>query len=57
MLGATHDPAVAFAHGMTIMVFIAAFGDISGCHKALPSRHLMPPPPAGERATQTTPLR
>src|SRR5947207_15566406 len=30
-LGANHDPAVAFAHGLTIMVFIAAFGDISGC--------------------------
>ena len=23
-LGANHDPAVAFAHGLTIMVFIAA---------------------------------
>ena len=31
-LGANHDPAVAFAHGLAIMVFIAAFGDISGCH-------------------------
>src|ERR1700688_4082631 len=31
-LGPNHDPAVAFAHGLTIMVFIAAFGDISGCH-------------------------
>src|ERR1700730_13437301 len=31
-LGANHDPAVAFAHGLTIMVFITAFGDISGCH-------------------------
>src|SRR5258708_34928743 len=31
-LGANHDPAVAFAHGLTVMVFIAAFGDISGCH-------------------------
>jgi MIP family channel proteins len=31
-LGANHDPAVAFAHGLTIMVFVAAFGDISGCH-------------------------
>jgi MIP family channel proteins len=31
-LGANHDPAVAFAHGLTIMVFAAAFGDISGCH-------------------------
>lgn len=31
-LGVNHDPAVAFAHGLTIMVFAAAFGDISGCH-------------------------
>src|SRR5947208_15047019 len=31
-LGANHDPAVALAHGFTIMVFIASFGDISGCH-------------------------
>src|SRR5437762_4887320 len=31
-LGANHDPAVAFAHGLTIMVFVAAFGDISGGH-------------------------
>jgi MIP family channel proteins len=31
-LGANHDPAVALAHGFTIMVFVAAFGDISGCH-------------------------
>jgi MIP family channel proteins len=31
-LGANHDPAVAFAHGLTIMVFAACFGDISGCH-------------------------
>jgi len=31
-LGANHDPGVALAHGFTIMVFIAAFGDISGCH-------------------------
>ena len=31
-LGANHDPAVAFAHGLTVMVFVAAFGDISGCH-------------------------
>ena len=31
-LGVNHDPPVAFAHGLTIMVFAAAFGDISGCH-------------------------
>jgi aquaporin Z len=31
-LGGNHDPAVAFAHGLTIMVFVAAFGDISGGH-------------------------
>lgn len=31
-LGGNHDPAVAFAHGLTIMVFASAFGDISGCH-------------------------
>jgi MIP family channel proteins len=31
-LGGNHDPAVAFAHGLTIMVFATAFGDISGCH-------------------------
>ncbi len=31
-LGSNHDPAVAFAHGLTIMVFVAAFGDISGGH-------------------------
>ena len=31
-LGVNHDPAVAFAHGLTIMVFIAAFADISGGH-------------------------
>jgi glycerol uptake facilitator-like aquaporin len=26
-LGANHDPAVAFAHGLTIMVFITAFAE------------------------------
>lgn len=31
-LGAGHVPAVAIAHGLTIMVFVVAFGDISGCH-------------------------
>jgi len=31
-LGVNHDPPVAFAHGLTIMVFVAAFGDISGGH-------------------------
>ncbi len=31
-LGATHDPAVALAHGLAIMVAVAAFGDISGGH-------------------------
>jgi len=30
-LGVNHDPPVAFAHGLTILVF-AAFGDISGGH-------------------------
>ncbi len=31
-LGANHDPAVAFAHGLTIMVFATALADISGAH-------------------------
>jgi MIP family channel proteins len=31
-LGAGHIPAVALAHGLTIMVFASAFGDVSGCH-------------------------
>jgi MIP family channel proteins len=31
-LGINHDPPVAFAHGLTILVFVAAFGDISGGH-------------------------
>ncbi|MFL5267917.1 MAG: MIP/aquaporin family protein [Stellaceae bacterium] len=31
-LGANHDPAVAYAHGLAIMVAVAAFGDISGGH-------------------------
>lgn len=32
VLGGNHVPAVAYAHGFTIMLFVAAFGDISGCH-------------------------
>ena len=31
-LGGDHLPAIALAHGLTIMVFASAFGDISGCH-------------------------
>jgi MIP family channel proteins len=31
-LGVNHDPPVAFAHGLTILAFVAAFGDISGGH-------------------------
>ena len=31
-LGVNHDPPVAWAHGLTILVFVAAFGDISGGH-------------------------
>jgi aquaporin Z len=31
-LGSGHVTAVAFAHGLTIMAFACAFGDISGCH-------------------------
>ena len=31
-LGVNHDPPVAFAHGLTILVFVAAFGDLSGGH-------------------------
>jgi MIP family channel proteins len=30
--GVNRDPPVAFAHGLTILVFVAAFGDISGGH-------------------------
>ena len=41
-LGVNHDPPVAFAHGLTIFVFVAAFGDPVLCKAAcdeLPSRH------------------
>lgn len=31
-LGPGHVPAVAFAHGLTIMVAACAFGDVSGSH-------------------------
>jgi glycerol uptake facilitator-like aquaporin len=31
-LGGGQLPGIAFAHGLTIMVFACAFGDISGCH-------------------------
>lgn len=31
-LGVNHDPPVAFAHGLTIMVFAAALADFSGAH-------------------------
>jgi MIP family channel proteins len=32
VLGGNQVMAVAFAHGLTIMIFATAFGDISGCH-------------------------
>jgi MIP family channel proteins len=32
VLGAGQLPGIAFAHGLTIMVMVAAFGDISGGH-------------------------
>jgi MIP family channel proteins len=32
VLGGGQMPGIAFAHGLTIMVFASAFGDISGCH-------------------------
>ena len=32
VLGGGQMPGIAFAHGLTIMVFAYAFGDISGCH-------------------------
>jgi aquaporin Z len=32
VLGSGQLSAVALAHGLTIMVFASAFGDISGCH-------------------------
>jgi MIP family channel proteins len=31
-LGSGQLPAIAFAHGLTIMVFASAFGDVSGSH-------------------------
>ena len=31
-LGPGNVPVVALAHGLTIMVFVAAFGDLSGGH-------------------------
>jgi len=31
-LGPGHITAVAFAHGLTIMAFACAYGDVSGCH-------------------------
>jgi MIP family channel proteins len=32
ILGGDHVMAIAFAHGLTILIFATAFGDISGCH-------------------------
>jgi glycerol uptake facilitator-like aquaporin len=32
VLGGGEIPGIAFAHGLTIMIFAYAFGDISGCH-------------------------
>lgn len=32
VLGGGQIPGIAFAHGLTLMVFAFAFGDISGCH-------------------------
>jgi MIP family channel proteins len=32
VLGGGEVPGIAFAHGLTIMIFAYAFGDISGCH-------------------------
>ncbi|MGA8402626.1 MAG: MIP/aquaporin family protein [Stellaceae bacterium] len=31
-LGVNHDPLVALAHGLTVLVFATAFADISGAH-------------------------
>jgi MIP family channel proteins len=53
-LGPDHNESVAFAHGLTILVFAAALADISGAHfnpavsiglaiaGAFPTRHLVP---------------
>lgn len=32
VLGGGQVAGIAFAHGLTIMIFASAFGDISGCH-------------------------
>jgi MIP family channel proteins len=50
VLGAGQLPGIAFAHGLTIMVMAAAFGDISGCH-------INPAVTAGLAASGEFPLR
>ena len=37
-LGVNHDPPVAFAHGLTILVFVAAFGASAAAILIRPSR-------------------